>query len=312
MWQRCCSCPEVSTNAVLCLGQCDPRQPESRKPTRHEEHGVLWDYGWAEWQEGDIKRQRVSERENIFPIVWRHEAVGKRWSCDVFQRPWLPCRIWLSQDISWIAQACYIGQSSCCIWCFRENIHSCKYLICVWSLQGSGGYNVIPWHWLEVQVLFPTGWGTCFIGQLAKANYLGNMWTFRLFSKMGWISGDEKSLSPSSQMVVENHKCTSVVSGIWEKRTISQPKKQVEFAQTPFYLQTNLCPCGWHSKPWADTLVCNSVSPRNSRKTRATEGRVSEVKQDRCKSTTNVALKQNSYLEREFGDWMLTGRSQEP
>lgn len=31
--------------------------------------------------------------------------------------------------------------------------------------------------------------------------------------------------------------------------------------------------------------------PETARKTRATEGRVSEVKQDRCKSTTNVALK---------------------
>lgn len=132
-------------------------QPDSRKPTRHEEHSVLWDYGWAEWQKGGIKRQRVSERENGFPVVRRKEAVGKRWSCDVFQRPQVPCRIWLSQDISWIAQACYMGQSSCCIWRFRDNIHSCKYLICVWSLQGRDGYNVIPWHWLEVQVLFPTG-----------------------------------------------------------------------------------------------------------------------------------------------------------
>lgn len=42
---------------------------------------------------------------------------------------------------------------------------------------------------------------------------------------MSWISGDETSLSPSSHVAVENHKYTFVVSGIWLKKTTSQPKK---------------------------------------------------------------------------------------
>lgn len=51
-----------------------------------------------------------------------------------------------------------MGRSSRCIWSFRENILSCKYLICIYSLEGSGGY-IKPSHdtGLGFKYLFSTG-----------------------------------------------------------------------------------------------------------------------------------------------------------
>lgn len=49
-------------------------QPDSRKPTRHEEHSVLWDYGWAEWQKGDIKRQR---EKTVSPLCGGKKEWGR-------------------------------------------------------------------------------------------------------------------------------------------------------------------------------------------------------------------------------------------
>lgn len=83
-------------------------------------------------------------------------------------------------------------------------------------------------------------------------------------------------LPPSFEISVENHKCLFCdIKYLLEK---DPSPKQARFAQSCISYKPSNVPCCWHSKPQADGRGCNLVTLRNSRKTRATEGRVSEVK----------------------------------